>query len=258
MICENVYTNVELWDMGAQLCLSNNYENFSNDYKVLEHGNMVAANGAEEKILGVGTKTFSDGLDIKGTIHVPDASASLLAVGHVLAMKEGSYIKIDKKGLYYFHSPEGSHIFYPVVDGLYPLRPIQQICEQNGLQFSAAKLGGDRDSISLAGLEEGLLDTACTQHSVPEEVISGWESDYELVEGETLCVANGSELQVIGRGSRQICANPPIIQKFIHVRGLQKILISVSQLIREYDNLELYVYAFGCILQFPDNVTVNL
>jgi hypothetical protein len=101
MICENVYTNVELWDMGAQLCLSNNYENFSNDYKVLEHGNMVAANGAEEKILGVGTKTFSDGLDIKGTIHVPDASASLLAVGHVLAMKEGSYIKIDKKGLCY-------------------------------------------------------------------------------------------------------------------------------------------------------------
>ena len=79
---------------------------------------MVAANGAEEKILGVGTKVFADGLDIKGTIHVPDASASLLAVGHVLAMKEGSYIKIDDKGLYYYHSPEGSHVFYPVVDGL--------------------------------------------------------------------------------------------------------------------------------------------
>ena len=94
MMCDSVYTNVELWDMGAQLCLSNNFENFSNDYKTLEHGNMVAANGAEERILGVRTKSFADGLDIKGTIHVPDASASLLAVGHVLAMKEGSYIKI--------------------------------------------------------------------------------------------------------------------------------------------------------------------
>ena len=100
-------------------------------------------------------------------------------------MKEGSYIKINNKGLYYYHSPEGSHIFYQVVDGLYPLRPIQQVCEQNGLQSSAAKLGGDRDSISLAELEEGLLDTACTQHSIPEEVTSGWESDYIKVDGET-------------------------------------------------------------------------
>ena len=103
-----------------------------------------------------------------------------------------------------------------------------------------------------------MLDTACTQHSAPEELDSGWGSDYVKVEGETLCVANGTELEVIGRGSRMICANPPIIQEFIHVRGLKKVLISVSQLIREYNNLVMYVYAFGCVLQFPNNITVNV
>ena len=84
------------------------------------------------------------------------------------------------------------------------------------------------------------------------------ENDYGKVEGDTQCVANGGELEVIGKGSRLICANPPIIQKFIHFRGLKKILISVSQLIRESQGPEIYVYAFGCILKFTVGPTTNV
>ena len=48
---------------------------------------MIAGNSAEEKFLGVGTKYFADELDIEGTIHILDASASLVAVGHVLVKR---------------------------------------------------------------------------------------------------------------------------------------------------------------------------
>ena len=61
--------------MGAQLCLSNNYQNVGIDYKALDNGNMIAANDAEEKILGVGTKVFADELEIRGTTYVSDTSS---------------------------------------------------------------------------------------------------------------------------------------------------------------------------------------
>ena len=44
--------------MGAQLSLSNNYQNYGNDYKALDNGNIIAANGAEEKTLRRRDKMF--------------------------------------------------------------------------------------------------------------------------------------------------------------------------------------------------------
>ena len=81
--------------MDAQLWLSSNYQNFGDDYEALGDGNMTVTNGAEDKILSVGTKFIADELDNRGTIHIPDESASLEALDHVLSMKKEAYLKIQ-------------------------------------------------------------------------------------------------------------------------------------------------------------------
>ena len=50
---------VQLWDLGAQLCNTNNDVNFDSDYKKVNTGRMVSAHGEGSAIVGVGTKSVS-------------------------------------------------------------------------------------------------------------------------------------------------------------------------------------------------------
>ena len=128
---------------------------------------MISAHAVGSKIAGVGTKTFDKevGLDVDGTIFVPESTHNLVAIGHTLAMKPGSFIKIDVYGLSFF-TPDGRWKLYPNRGGLYPIKKSRRnvhIKPQShnavGCQSAGEMMESDQD-------EFVVLDTACSQGGV--------------------------------------------------------------------------------------------